>query len=262
VLSPTALTTNTTSTVQDYYVSAAAFDDGRLTIAWQHYHYDDGVYDIYYAVLDSAGGLVAGPVNLTHNTEYDDDYDPRANRLADGNVLLTWHGYHGFGYQIYYAVLDSAGNVVHPVARLTDMPYYAKSPDAVGLRNGDTVVAWGQEGYYPNWGMQMAYAVLDSTYTATVATQILTNTLSNDNCYISLARDSDDNVVLTWRDSNMDRIYYAVVDHTGAVRTWPLVFRTACGSRLDISWWGAASGSLPPARIYLPLIVRNHTSSQ
>jgi hypothetical protein len=43
-----------------------------------------------------------------------------------------------------------------------------------------------------------------------------------------------------------------VVDNTGAVRTAPLVFRTARGSKLDISWWGAASGSLPPARIYLP----------
>jgi hypothetical protein len=46
-----------------------------------------------------------------------------------------------------------------------------------------------------------------------------------------------------------------VVDNTGVVRTGPLVFRTACGSQLDISWWGAASGSLPSARIYLPLVV-------
>jgi len=260
VLSPTALTTNTTSTVQDYYdLSAAAFGDGRFAVAWRHN--DDGVYDVYYAVLDSAGGLVTGPVNLTHNTEYD-DYGPRANRLADGNVLLTWHGYHGSGYEIYYAVLDSAGNVVHPLTRLSDMTYGAYSPDAVGLRSGDTVVAWQQEGYYPDWGPQVAYAVLDSTYTATVATQVLTNTLSNDNCCVSLARDGDDNAVLTWRDSNMDRIYYALVDNAGAVRTWPMVFRVARGSQLDVSWWGAASGNLPPVRVYLPLVVRNYTPGQ
>ena len=260
VLPPTALTTNTTTTVQDYYdVSAAAFGDGCFAVAWRHY--DDGVYDIYYAVLDSAGGLIAGPVNLTHNTEYD-DYNPRANRLADGNVLLTWHGYHDFGYQIYYAVLDSAGNVVHPVTRLSDMTYGVHSPDAVGLRGGDTVVAWQQDGYYPDWGLQMAYAVLDSSYTATVATQVLTSTLSNDNCCISLARDGDDNAVLTWRDSNQDRIYYALVDNAGAVRTWPMVFRVARGSQLDVSWWGAASGNLPPVRIYLPLVVKNHTPGQ
>jgi len=260
VLPPTALTTNTTSTVQDYYdVSAAAFGDGRFAVAWQHN--DNGVGDIYHAVLDSAGGLIAGPVNLTHNTG-GSDYNPRANRLADGNVLLAWYGYHGSGYEIYYAVLDSAGNVVHPVTRLTDVPYDADYPDAVGLRNGNTVVAWQQEGYYPNWGLQMAYAVLDSTYTATVATQILTNTLSNDNCCVSLARDGADNAVFTWRDSNMDRIYYALVDHSGGVRTTPMVFRTARGSRLDISSWGAASGSLPSAWTYLPLVVRNRTPSQ
>ena len=263
VLPPTALTTNTTSTVQDYYASAAAFGDGLFALAWQHY--DDGVYDIYYAVLDSAGGLVAGPVNLTHNTEYYDDYDPRANRLADGNVLLTWYGSHGSGSEIFYAVLDSAGSVVHPATRLTDVPDDADYPDAVGLRNGNAVIAWEQYGYYPDWGRQMAYAMLDSAYSATIpitTATIITNTLSNDNCCVSLARDGEDNVVLTWRDSSMDRIYYAVVDNTGAVRTWPLVFRTARGSEIDVSLGGAATGSLPPARIYLPLVVRNHTSSQ
>jgi len=254
VLFPTALTTNTTSTVQEQCPSAASFGDGRFAVAWQHY--DSGVNDIYYAVLDSAGGLIAGPVNLTHNTDYD-DYRPRANRLTDGNVLLTWEGYHAVGYQIYYAVLDSAGNVAHPATRLTDSPDGAYDPDAVGLRNGKAIVAWEQYGYYPDFGSQMAYAVLDSVYTTTVATQILTNTLSNDNYSVSLVRDGDDNAVLTWRDSNLDRIYYALVDNAGAVRTWPLVFRVARGSQLDISWWGAASGGLPPARIYLPLVLRN-----
>jgi len=206
VLSPTALTTNTTSTVQDKYdLSAAAFDDGRFAVAWQHY--DDGVYDIYYAVLDSAGGLITGPVNLTHNTDYD-DYGPRANRLPDGNVLLTWEGDHAVGYEIYYAVLDSAGNVAHPPTRLTDAPYGAYDPDAVGLRNGKAIVAWEQDGYYPDSGSQMAYAVLDDVYytpTVPITTPtIITNTLSNDNRYVSLARDEDDNTVLTWRDSNVE----------------------------------------------------------
>jgi len=259
VLSPTALTTNTTSTVQDQYPSAASFGDGRFAVAWQHY--DDGIYDIYYAVLDSAGGLIAGPVNLTHNTE-DADYGPRANRLPDGNVLLTWNGSRGLGYGIYYAVLDSAGNVAHPVTRLTGAPSGTDSPDAIGLRNGNTVVAWTQGGYYPNWGRQIAYAALDSVYTSTVATQILTNTLSNDNLYVSLARDGDDNAVLTWADDDNLRIYYALVDNAGAVRTWPLVFRTVRGTDLDLSRWGAASGGLPPARVYLPLVLRNHTPSR
>jgi len=145
--------------------------------------------------------------DLAHNTDYD-DYGPRANRLPDGNVLLTWEGDHAVGYEIYYAVLDSAGNVAHPVTRLTDVPYGAYDPDAVGLRNGKAIVAWEQDGYYPNWSRQMAYAVLDDVYytpTAPITTPtIITNTLSNDNRYVSLARDEDDNTVLTWRDSNVE----------------------------------------------------------
>ena len=263
VLSPTALTTNTTSTVQDQYPSAASFGDGRFAVAWQHY--DDGVNDIYYAVFSSDGGLIAGPVNLTHNV-LEDDYQPRANRLTDGNVLLTWGGYHGFGSEIYYAVLGSTGDVVHPATRLTDVPDGAYDPDAVGLRNGKAIVAWQQYGYYPDSGSQMAYAVLDDVYytpTVPITTPtVITNTLSNDNLCVSLVRDGDDNAVLTWRDSNVARIYYALVDNAGAVRTWPLVFRTARGTELDISCWGAASGGLPLARIYLPLVVRNHTPSR
>ena len=248
VLSPTALTTNTTSTVQDYNASAAAFDDGRFAVAWQHWDNTTGVSDIYYTVLSSAGGLLTGPVNLTHNT-WEDDYEPRANRLNDGNVLLTWYGDHGSGREIYYAVLDSAGNAVYPVTRLTDALHDAYRPDAVGLRNGNTVVAWEQYGYYPNWGRQIAYTVLDSAYTTTVpitmATQILTNTLEDWNYDVSLARDNDDNAVFTWRDSDGLHIYYALADNAGAVRTWPLVFRAARGRWLDISWWGAGNGSLP-----------------
>jgi len=260
VLSPTALTTNTTSAVRDQHPSAASFGDGRFAVAWQHY--DSGVMDVYYAVFSSDGGLIAGPVNLTHNT-LEDDYQPRANRLADGNVLLTWEGYHDVGYQIYYAVLDSAGDVVHPVTRLTDVPYGAYGPDAVGLRNGKAIVAWQHD---PGPGSQMAYAVLDDVYytpTVPIATPtVITNTLSNDNFCVSLARDGDDNAVLTWRDGNVARIYYALVDSAGAVRTWPLVFRTARGAELDISCWGAASGGLPPARIYLPLVLRSYTPSR
>jgi hypothetical protein len=185
--------------------------------------------------------------------------------LADGNVLLTWHGYHGSSNEIYYAVLDSAGNIAQPITLLTSVPYGAYYPDAIGLRNGKTVVAWEQRGYYPNWGEQMAYAVLDDVYytpTVPITTPtILTNTLSNRNIYVSLARDGADNAVFTWHDVNVDRIYYALVDDAGLVRTWPLVFRAARGRELNVSSWGAGNGGLPTLvrRVYLPIVMRNQT---
>lgn len=259
---PTALTANTTSSFEDRYASAAAFGSGGFVVAWQRYDIAEGGRDIHYTVISSAGEVITGPLQLTDNT-WEDDYQPHANRLADGNVMLTWRGNHGSGYDIYYAVLNSAGNVVHPVTRLTDFTNSAYEPDAVGLQNGNIIVAWQQYGYYPTDGYQIAYAMLDSAYTATIpitTPTIITNTLSNDNDYISLARDGDDNAVLTWSDNDKWRIYYALVDNTGTVRTWPMVLRTARGGELDVNEFGGGNGSLTtlqPSRIYLPIVLRN-----
>ncbi|MBN1657777.1 MAG: hypothetical protein JXA93_05215, partial [Anaerolineae bacterium] len=165
VLAPTALTTNATADTGDYYPSVASFGDGHQAVAWQHWDNTTGTYDIYYAVLDSAGSLVTPPTNLTQNSG-ESDYEPRANRLADGNVLLTWNGWHGPGSEIRYAVLDSAGGVVHPITPLAGSSQSMYRPDAVGLRNGHTLVAWEQYGYYPDWGRHLGYALLDSAYQA------------------------------------------------------------------------------------------------
>jgi hypothetical protein len=262
IISPTALTTNTTSSFEDSYASAAAFGSGGFVVAWQHYDSVKNGQDIHYTVISSTGEVITGPIQLTDNTG-ENDYPPRANRLADGNVMLTWRGNHGSGHEIYYAVVNSAGNVVHPVTRLTDVSNSAYEPDAVGLQNGNTIVAWRQRGNYPTDGYQIAYAVLDSAYTATIPITmptIITNTLSNDNYYVSLARDSDDNAVLTWSDDGKWRIYYALVDNTGTVRTWPMILRTARGGELDVNEFGRGNGSFPAvqlSRIYLPIVLRN-----
>jgi len=68
--------------------------------------------------------------------------------------------------------------------------------------------------------------------------------LSKENYYLSLARDGSDNAVLTWTDDAFERIYYAVVDSLGAVRTTPMVFRTR-HRWTDFSQWGSGNGSLP-----------------
>ena len=255
--SPTALTINTTSAVQDLNPSVAAFGGGGFAMVWEHN--DNYVYDIHYAVVGGSGELITGPVPLTSNT-WEDDYQPRANRLTDGNVLLTWQGYHDSSYNIYYAVLDRAGEVVQPVTQLTDAPSTAQQADAVALRSGETVIAWRQYGRYPEWGYQVGYAVLDDMYvTATLpitTPAIMTNTLSNDNKYVSVARDGEDNAVLTWVDGNCDRIYYALVDAGAVVRAGPLVLLRTRGQGLDVGGWGANSGALPRTRVFLPLVLR------
>lgn len=260
---PTALTTNTLSSVEDAYPSVAAFGSGGFAVTWQHN--DSGVsgQEIHYAVISSTGTIITGPLKLTDIPgEY--AYRPRANRLSDGNVMITWRGSHGFSNEVCYAVLDSAGNVVQALTRLTDVPQSSYYPDAVGLQNGNTVIAWRQYVLDPPDSYQIAFTVLDDVYTVTVpitTPTILTNTLSNDNYNVSLARDSDDNTVFTWIEGGAWRLHYALVDNTGAVLTWPMVWRTARGDEFEISWSGGGSGSFPTLRltesIYLPIVLRN-----
>ena len=263
IASPTALTTNITDTVEDEYPSVAAFGSGGFAVTWQHY--DSGVsgLEIHYAVISSTGEIITGPLKLTDVPgEY--AYRPRANRLSDGNVIIAWRGSHGFSNEVCYAVLDSAGHVVQPLTRLTDVPQSSYYPDAVGLQNGNTIIAWRQYVMDPPNSYQIAFTVLEDVYTATVpitTPTILTNTLSNDNYHVSLARDGDDNAVFTWIEGGNWRLHYALVDNTGAVLTWPMVWRTARGDEFEISWSGGGNGSLPTLHltesIYLPIVLRN-----
>ncbi len=260
---PTALTTNTLYSVEDELPSVAAFGSGGFAVTWQHHDSAGSRFDIHYAVISSTGNIITGPIKLTDVPgEY--AYRPRANRLSDGNVIITWRGNHGFTNQVCYAVLDSAGNVVQPLTRLTDVPDSTYESDAVDLQNGNTIVAWRQYIDSPPANYQIAFTVLDDVYTATVpitTPTILTNTLSNYNYHVSLARDGDDNAVLTWIEGSEWRLHYALVDNTGAVLTWPMVWRTARGDELEISWSGGGSGSFPTIQlsqsIYLPVVLRN-----
>jgi hypothetical protein len=237
--------------------TAAAFANGFFLVAWSHSR-----GGIYYVVLDTTGDMLVGPTNLTGNAGL--LYGARATRLISGHVLLTWRGWDRQGSQVYYAVLNSAGRVVQAPSRLSDAPYGAGGSDAAGLRNGNTIVAWEERGAQAGES-QIAYAMLNSTYTTTlpVATTYLTNPLEAGNDAVCVARDGDDHAVLTWRGSDGQHVYAAVVGNDGQVRTSPGILRTARGTSLDIAPTGASCGSLPAPIVswtsyHLPLVTRNH----
>jgi len=245
--------------------AAAAFANGFFLVAWSHSHSGgEARGDVYYVVLNTTGDILVGPTNLTGNPAGQHDGDVRATRLASGHVLLTWTGQHGLGSQIYYAVLSSAGRVVLAPSRLSDAPYGVGGSDAAGLLNRNIIVAWEESGAQANES-QIAYAMLNSTYTATlplpIATKFLTNSLEAENYAVSLARDGGDNAVLTWRGSDGRNVYAAVVGNDGQVRTWPEILTAARGTSLDIDATGAGCGSVPASIMlpsyYLPLVAKN-----
>jgi hypothetical protein len=245
--------------------AAAAFGNGFFLVAWSRSPLmGEGEAGIYYRILDTRGGAFVGPTKLTGDLIGAVSADARATRLASGHVLLTWTGSTDQGRQVYYAVLSSAGRVVQAPSRLSDAPYGVGGSDAAGLHNGNIIVAWEEHGAQAGES-QIAYAMLNSIYTTTlpVATTYLTNPLEAENDAVCVARDGDDHAVLTWRGSDGQHIYAAVVGNDGQVRTWPVILRTAHGTSLDVDATGAGCGSLPTPMLplhyyYFPLVARNY----
>jgi hypothetical protein len=228
---------NTPDVPQFYDPKIAATGDSRFVLAWQRYHRvsnctsnDCSINDIYYAVLDTGGSEVKGITQFTNDTtgsSWEGYYDPNLTGLTGNRALMTW--YRGSNGDIYYAVLDSAGNVIKDKTNLSGngSSSWDWSPDAVQLSDGKIVVVW--TGNSNIW-----FAVLDTNYNRTAFPSSLDNpaaTTGND--YVSVAADNAGRAILTWMDSdwnNRRNLYYALVNGNGGILTQPMIFRTSQAS--------------------------------
>lgn len=159
VVGPTNLTNNTVwgrsgdlNVPWFFAPEIVAAGDNRFLLAWTREHQEGSgwVDDIWYAVIDSAGGVARGPTRLTEDTPgwEDNYYNPALTRLSDDRTLLAFQRGGDYG-DIYGAVLDSAGNVVRSLTNLSGDGdgIWDWSPDAAQLPNGRVVLAW--TGYAP-----------------------------------------------------------------------------------------------------------------
>jgi hypothetical protein len=90
-----------------------------------------GVREIEYTLLDRYGETVRGVSRLTDHagaTVYTYDYEPAVAVAPNGRIGVAWYRYlynstdSTSNYNIYYAILDAAGNVVVPPTNLTNNP--------------------------------------------------------------------------------------------------------------------------------------------
>lgn len=176
--------------------------------------------DIYYAVRDTDGRVIKPITPFT--SDIPDRYEgygyPNLAQLSGNRVLLVW--YRGSDGNIYYAVLDSAGNIVK--AETSTGGAWGWYPDAVQLSNGNIVIAWSGS---------ICFVVLDSAYNLIAGPTALSNpaAVTGDD-YVSVAADSAGHAILTWTDSDWDyrrNLYYALVDGNGNMLTGPMIFRTS-----------------------------------
>jgi len=278
LVSPTNLTNNT-----DWYQYApvtynvplfwdtriAATDDNRFVLAWQRQHQEATGYvnDIYYAVRDSNGYVIKAITKLTNDVPESDSHSLHsANRAPNNRAILTWLRE---GWDIYYTVVDSNGNLVKNMTNLTNNGEGRWSSDAVALSDGKILVGWiNYDGTYPGHD-QLAFAVLDSSYNRIAGPTPLNNPVATTgNNYVSVTADSDGHAILTWMDSdynNRHNLYYALLNAGGTEVTPPMIFRTsqASGSNISTSYEGYGNTSYSQAdalacRTYLPVTLRNY----
>ncbi len=219
--------------------------DSRFVMAWQKWYYGTptggctsycSVYDIYYAIQDTSGGLVKGMTQFTNDAPGGSDgygyRSPNITTLAGNKVMLAWE--RDIDDDIYFAVLDSAGNVVKDKTNLSvgGSYEYNYDPDPVQLSNGNILVAWQHYDDYNQDGV-IQFAIMDPAYNQVAAPAILSNPAAVTGDFaVSAAADNDGHAILTWTDGNSNyrrNLYYALVNSNGSVLTQPMIFYTAQG---------------------------------
>lgn len=202
--------------------------------------------DLRYSLVDPCGHLNRGVSSLTDNssTAYDTyESEPVVAVVPDGRIGILWKRYlydtstgtTRYLYNIYFAVLDEAGNVtVVPMSLTNNNEWYQSSPPTYGAPRyfNPRIAATGDNRFLLAWEVDHQEStgwVDDIVYTVRSAsgaevrsvTMATADTPGGDNGYSqpSLAQLKSSPVLLTWmRDTYYNNeIFYTVLASNGAV---------------------------------------------
>ncbi len=196
----------------------AAAPDGNLGVLWIQELVDQSeeMYNtnVFFAILDSTGEPVYGPVNLTGDDNWYHFYigdsinflNPTITATQDDRFILAWNKstfiedseYNDFFFDdIYYSIKTTGGFTVKPITQFTfdtignDVEGFY-SPDLAGLQANQAMMTWVRES-----DQDIYYAILDS---AGAVVKDNTN-LTNDpdwNFDADSTQLSDGNIAVAW----------------------------------------------------------------
>jgi len=117
------------------YDMAVAEMPDSFAYFWNDYNWTGsvGAYEIEYTLLDRYGQTVRGVSKLTNHswaTVNTYDYEPAVAVAPNGRIGVMWYRYlynssdYTWNYNMYYAILDAAGNVIVPPTNLTNNPLW------------------------------------------------------------------------------------------------------------------------------------------
>lgn len=151
---------NAAVSTYDYDPAIAVAPNGRIGLLWYRYLWNNNTsqynYNLYFAVLDPAGNVVHGPVNVTNNTLWGTGSDfnvprfdqPRLAATDNNRFVLAWHRamptVANYLDDIFYTVRDSNGGVVTSNKKLTNdtgqIAFY--DPALTSIANNRAFLSW------------------------------------------------------------------------------------------------------------------------
>jgi hypothetical protein len=217
----TALTTGGTADPTTYWTMPylAVEDDGSAHIVWSDDRY--GANEVYYTTyeVDCSTEPIVEPGRITHFYDGADHPDPAVDSRGNVHIVLTYLAQEEVwaGANIYYTMLDNAGNTLIDETRLTPDDDYASKRPAIVVDSNDKVhITWkdyraeeeADEDEY--WEQEIYYTKIDpylddrdgdpaDEATITLVQDKRISDLFDD--YIGACRmavDSEDNIHVVW----------------------------------------------------------------
>jgi hypothetical protein len=206
------------------------------------------INNIEYTLLNKYGNTVLGVTELTDNsaaTVSTYDSSPTVAIAPDGRIGIIWYRYtyqqvnttSQYNYNVFFAILDSSGNVTYGPANLTDniaVGIPRNDPNVPGFYSAQ-VTATGDNRFVLAWQKYVRvsdcsgdcllediyYAVRDTNGNLVRGITQFTNdaTGSSSEAYFApnLTDLTGNRVLLTWSRSSDGDIYFAVLDSDGNV---------------------------------------------
>ena len=228
------------ATADNYFgrsVSVTNLTGGNYLYAWSKFSssVSNAWRDIEYVLLNRRGNIILPVTKLTNNsstTMYTEDGVPSIAVALNGTIGIVWSRYienfstDQFNYNIYFATLDASGNLLTGPTNITDNTIWGinsdlnvprfYSPTIAASDDNRFIIGWEnqQRGNMGGYVYDVWYAVQSSGGTSVFPPTALTmNGMSLQPTLNSL---TDGKVIMTW-GTDLDRLYYAVINSSGAV---------------------------------------------
>ena len=231
-----ALTNNGSSATPNMLVNArypalAGTPDGRIGVLWAQYKLNvansSTNSNVFFAILDSSGQRVFGPINLTNSTEWrgsgNEDVplfnSPRITATGDNRFVLTWIAgkelASGEINSLNYAIYQSSGMVIK------DPKIFAQSVPGETLYIDPTLAELSGNRFLMAFSIYhqleksyiVAYTILNSGGSTL---KDITPVANSSGWRVDAVEFETEDFLLAWTDPGTERITFVILNKTGS----------------------------------------------